>query len=178
MAQIFIFIDRQHKVFAGLAAWGKSSLGWCYGFKLHLLINDVGDLLAFALTPANVDDRAPLPTLVQGLKGKLFGDRGYISQALFEQLLTQGLQLITKLRKNMQNKLMPLLDKLLLRKRALIETVVDQLKNIAQIEHSRHRCVPNFLVNLLAGLIAYTYQDKKSSLHIRTQDLDQLPILI
>ena len=86
--------------------------------------------------------------------------------------------LATKVRKNMKNKLVPLLDKLLLRKRALIETVIDQLKNIAQIEYSRHRCVPNFLVNLLGGLIAYTYQEKEPSLHIRTQELAQLPALI
>lgn len=166
-----------HKVFAGLAAWGKSSLGWCYGFKLHLLINDVGDLLAYRLTTANVDDRVPLRGLVKGLKGKVFGDRGYISQALFADLFPHGIQLITKLRKDMRNKLLPLLDKLLLRKRSLIETVNDQLKNICQIEHSRHRCVANFLVNVVAGLIAYTYQAKKPSLHIRTSPGDPLPAL-
>lgn len=93
-------------------------------------------------------------------------------------MFAHGLALITKIRKNMKNKLVPLLDKLLLRKRALIETAVDQLKNIAQIEHSRHRCIPNFLVNLLAGLVAYTYQDKRSSLHIRTPNLTELPVLV
>lgn len=167
-----------HKVFAGLAHWGKSSVGWRYGFKLHLVIDDVGELLAYRLTPANVDDRKPVPTLVQGLKGKLFGDRGYISQALCARLCTQGVHLLTKLRKDMKNKLLPLFDKLLLRKRALIETVVDQLKNIAQIEHSRHRCVANFLVNLVAGLIAYTYQDKKPSLHLRSSQFASLPTLL
>ena len=166
-----------HKVFAGLAAWGKNSLGWCYGFKLHLLINDVGELLACRLTAANVDDRVPVPLLVEHLYGKVFGDRGYISRALFEELFAQGIQLITKLRKDMKNKLMPLFDKLLLRKRSLIETVNDQLKHICQIEHSRHRSVPNFLVNLVAGLIAYTYQEKKPSLHIRAQALAALPAL-
>lgn len=168
----------RHKVFASFAAWGKSSLGWCYGFKLHLLINDVGDLLAYRLTPANVDDRIPVPGLVDGLHGKVFGDRGYISQALFANLLAQGVQLITQLRKDMRNKLLPLFDKLLLRKRSLIETVNDQLKNICQIEHSRHRCVVNFLVNLAAGLIAYTYQEKKPSLHIRTAHFEALPTLV
>jgi Transposase DDE domain len=166
------------RVFAELAQWGKSSVGWGYGFKLHLLLNDVGDLLAYRLTPANVDDRKPVPALVRGLKGKLFGDRGYISQALCAKLFAQGVHLITKIRKNMKNKLLPLFDKLLLRKRALIETVVDQLKNISQIEHSRHRCVANFLVNLVAGLIAYTYQQKKPSLHIRTPEFSSLPALI
>ncbi len=142
-------------------------MGWCYGFKLHLLINDRGDLLACRLTVANVDDRIPVPALVAKVRGKVFGDRGYISQALFETLFAQGVQLITKLRKDMKNKLLPMMDKLLLRKRSLIETVNDQLKNISQIEHSRHRSATNFLVNLVAGLIAYTYQPKKPSLHIR-----------
>ena len=161
----------RHRVFAGFAAWGKNSLGWAYGFKLHLLINDLGELVACCLTAGNVDDRKPVPHLLQGLRGKVFGDRGYISQALFADLFAQGVQLITKLRKDMKNKLLSLMDKLLLRKRSLIETVNDQLKNISQIEHSRHRSVTNFLVNLVAGLIAYTYQPKKPSLHIRmTQD--------
>lgn len=157
----------RHKVFAGLARWGRNSLGWGYGFKLHLLINDVGDLLACRLTVAKVDDRVPVPALVAKVHGKVFGDRGYISQALFDTLFTRGVQLITKLRKDMKNKLLPMMDKVLLRKRSSIETVNDQLKNISHIEHSRHRSVPNFLVNLVAGLIAYTYQPKKPSLHIR-----------
>jgi hypothetical protein len=167
----------RHKVFTGFAAWGRSSLGWCYGFKLHLLINGLGELVACCLTAANVDDRKPAPHLVKGLQGKVFGDRGYISQALFENLFAHGVQLITKLRKDMRNKLLPLLDQLLLRKRALIETVHDQLKNISQIEHSRHRSVANFLVNLVAGLIAYTYQPKKPSLHIRMSQAESWPII-
>jgi hypothetical protein len=166
----------RHRVFAGLARWGRNSLGWGYGFKLHLLINDIGELLACRRTVANVDDRAPVPALVARLRGEVFGDRGYISQALFETLLTQGVQLITKLRKDMKNKLLPLMDKLLLRKRSLIETVNDRRKNISQIEHSRHRSVTNFLVNLVAGLIAYTYQPKKPSLHIRMPQDALLPI--
>jgi Transposase DDE domain len=168
----------RHKVFAGLARWGRSSLGWCYGFKLHLLINDVGELLACRLTTANVDDRRPVPALVTRVRGKVFGDRGYISQALFADLFRQGVQLITKLRKDMKNKLLPMLDKLLLRKRSLIETVNDQLKNISQIEHSRHRSVANFLVNLVAGLIAYTYQDKKPSLQIRMPQSEPLSVVL
>jgi Transposase DDE domain len=167
-----------HKVFAGLATWGKNSLGWGYGFKLPLLINDVGELLACRLTAAKVDDRVPVPDLLAGLTGKVFGDRGYISRALFEELFAQGVQLITKLRKNMKNQLLPLFDKLLLRQRSLIESVNDQLKNIGQIEHSRQRSVPNFLVNLVAGLIAYTYQEKKPSLHSRTTDSQLFPLLV
>ena len=169
---------RSHKLFAELAKWGKNSVGWFYGFKLHLIINDDGELLAIKLTLANVDDRVPVPEMTQSLFGKLFGDKGYISQALFELLFGRGVQLITKLKKNMKNKLLPLMDKLLTRKRALIETVNDQLKNISQIEHTRHRSVANFMVNLIAGLIAYTYQDKKPSLNLRVKPSDQLPILV
>ena len=99
-------IDR-HKVFAGLAAIGKTSMGWFFGFKLHLVVKDQGDLLAFYLTPGNVDDRKPVPRLTERLFGKLFGDKGYISQPLAEQLLENDVQLITGIRKNMQNKLMP-----------------------------------------------------------------------
>lgn len=156
-----------HKVFAGLAARGKTSMGWFYGFKIHLVTNEYGEVLGMCLTAGNVDDRVPVPQLAQRLFGKLFGDKGYLSAALFEQLLTTlGLQLVTKLKKNMKNRLLPLMDKLLLRKRAIMECIFDQLKNISQIEHTRHRSPLNFLVNLLAGLIAYTHQPTKPALPI------------
>ncbi|UVS63476.1 MULTISPECIES: IS982 family transposase [Nitrosomonas] len=156
-----------HKVMADFAARGKTSVGWFYGFKLHLVINDQGELLGVKITAGNVDDRDVVPELARSLFGKLFGDRGYISQPLFEQLWEQGVQLVTKVRKNMKNKLLPMFDKLLLRKRSIIETVNDQLKNISQIEHSRHRSPVNFFVNLIAGLVAYTFREKKPSLNIR-----------
>ena len=162
----------QHRVFRVDARRGKTSVGWFYGFKLHLVVNERGELLAFCLTPGNTDDRAPLPRLVRRLFGRLFADKGYVSQPLAEALYLQhGLRLITKLRRNMRNRLLPLADKLLLRKRALIETIVDQLKNICQIEHSRHRSPLNFVVHLMAGLIAYCHQPKKPSLHL---DVDRL----
>jgi hypothetical protein len=155
-----------HKVFAGLAGRGKTSTGWFFGFKLHLVINDRGELLNVQLTPGNVDDRKPVPKLVRKLFGKVFGDKGYISQPLYDLLLqTFGIQLITKRKSNSKNVLpMPLMDRILLRKRAIVESVIDQLKNISQIEHSRHRSVTSFLVNLLCGLIAYSRQPKKPSL--------------
>jgi transposase len=156
-----------HKVFAEVAQRGKGSMGWFYGFKLHLVINECGELLACQITPGNVDDRTPVPTLCRRLFGKLIADRGYLSQPLFEQLLdTFGVQLITKLRKNMKNRLLPILDKLLLRKRAIIESVVDQLKNISQIEHTRHRSPIHCFINIIAGLIAYCHQPKKPSLNL------------
>jgi transposase len=164
----------QHKVFAHVAARGKTSTGWFFGFKLHLLFNERGELLEVALTPGNVDDRKPVPQMVKHLFGKIFADRGYLSKKLFTALLeTFGIQLITKLKKNMPQRLMPLADKLLLRKRAIAETIIDQLKNISQIEHSRHRSPANFVVNLVCGLIAYCHQPKKPSLH-----LGELPALM
>ena len=166
----------QHKVFLGLAERGKGSMGWFYGLKLHLVIIDRGEILACQITPGNVDDRKPVPALCKRLFGKLIADRGYISQPLFEQLLdTFNLQLITRLKKNMKNRLMPLIDKLLLRKRAIVESVIDQLKNISQIEHTRHRSSTNAFINILAGLIAYCHQPKKPSLGIIPTNLPLLP---
>jgi hypothetical protein len=168
----------RHKVFEGLAERGKTSMGWFYGFKLHLVVTDQGEVVAFCLTPGNVDDRKPVPQLASKLWGKLIGDRGYISQALFEQLFAEGVQLITPIRKNMKNRLMPLWDKLLLRKRSIIETINDQLKNISQIAHTRHRSVTNFLVNLVAGLLAYSHQPKKPSLNLSANEEALLPVTI
>ena len=131
-------------------------------------------MLNFTLTPGNTDDRQPVPQLLQRLIAKVFADKGYISQALAEKLLkTTGIQLITKLRRNMKNRLLPLADRLLLRRRSIIESVIDQLKNISQIEHSRHRSPVNFLVNLVCGLIAYCHQPKKPSLVIKRNLLYQ-----
>ena len=126
--------------------------------------------MAFKITAGNVDDRKTVPDLVKNLAGKLIGDNGYISQKLFEKLFQNGLQLITRLKSNMKNKLMPLIDKLLLRKRALIETVNDQLKNISQIEHTRHRSVWNFMANILGALAAYALQPKKPSLNLAANE--------
>lgn len=153
---------RQHKVFQNLAARGKTSVDWFFGFKLHLVVNDKGELLNFQVTPGNIDDRKPVPRLLQYLFGKVYADKGYISLKLAKDLVDRvGIQLITKLKRNMKQRLMPLSDRLLLRKRAVIETIIDQLKNISQIEHSRHRSPVNCFVNILCGLIAYCHQPKK-----------------
>lgn len=160
-----------HKVFRGSATRDKSSTGWYYGFKLHLAINERGEILGFYLTAANVDERIPADWITQNCWGKLIGDKGYISQDLFEKLMTRGLKLITKLRRNMKNRFLDMEDKLLLRKRAIIETVNDQLKNISNIEHSRHRSLWNFLGNLASGLIAYSLKEKKPSLNLNFKDL-------
>lgn len=127
-----------HKTFEGLAERGRCSMGWFFGFKLHLIINDKGEILNFMFTPGNVDDREPLKQgkFLENIKGKLCADKGYIGQALFENLFLNGIQLVTKVKNNMRNSLMSIADKILLRKRALIETVNDELKNIEQREKS------------------------------------------
>ncbi len=168
----------RHKVFKGTAAWGKNSVGWFFGFKLHIIINDCGELLAVSLTPGNTDDRVPVEQLTKDLFGKMFGDKGYISQALFQTLFGRGIELFTRLRKNMKNKLMRTVDRVLLRKRAIIESVNDQLKNISMIEHSRHRSPLNFMVNLVSGLIAYCLQPKKPSLNFSMFERSGLPTVL
>jgi len=165
----------QHKTFTHVAQRGKNSVGWFYGFKLHLIVCDRGEILACRLTPGNVDDRTPVPRLLPRLWGRLFGDKGYRSQPLTEPLLAQGIHLITRLKANMKNRLMPLADKLLLRKPCILETLTDHLKNFSQIEHTPHPSLPIFIVNLLCGLIAYCHQPKKPSLAL---DLPQLEALI
>ena len=156
----------RHRVFEGLAEIGKTTMGWFKGFKLHLLINERGGLLNYRLTAGNVDDRDPVMPMTEDLFGKIFGDKGYVSQVLFETLYQRGMTLVTHLRKNMKARLMQWEDKILLRKRSLIETVNDTLKNVCQIEHSRHRSPANFIVHLISGLIAYTRLPKKTSLKI------------
>lgn len=173
---------RRNKVFKELAARGKSSMGWFYGFKLHLIVNERGELVSFFITPGNIPDNniETVTKLAKTMAGKLFGDRGYISRDLFAALWEQGTHLITGIKKNMKNRLLPLMDKVMLRGRSIIETINDQLKNTEQIEHTRHRSPVNFGVNLFSGLIAYQLQPKKPSLNFtRTeQRLLAQPLLL
>lgn len=157
-----------HKVFKGIAARGKGSMGWFFGFKLHLICNEKGELLNFMFTPGDVDDRVPLydKSFTEQMIGKLVGDKGYISKKLFEKLFVDGIQLMTKLKSNMKGAIMKVSDKVLLRKRAIIETISDELKNIAQIEHSRHQSFHNFVVNLLSEIAAYCFFPKKPSINL------------
>jgi len=164
----------RNRVFPEVAEIGRTTMGWFFGFKLHLVINERGELLAAQVTPGNVDDRTPVPKLCRRISGSAYADKGYISLALKASLLDRGLHLVTNIRKNMKNQLLSLWDKLMLRKRSLIETVNDQLKNIAQVEHTRHRSVTNFMVNLIAGLISYTHQPRKPSIRF---DDDERAIL-
>lgn len=152
-----------NRVFAGIATDGKGTMGWCHGFKLHFACNDRGEIIAFVLTGANVSDKDPnvFKVLAKRLYGKLFADKGYISQKLFDSLFEDGIQLVTGLRVNMKNKLMPFYDRMMLRKRHIIETINDMLKNVAQIVHSRHRSVNNFIMNIISALGAYCFFENK-----------------
>lgn len=158
---------QQHHVFEGSAQRGRTSVDWFFGFKLHLVVNDCGALLSCCVTPGNTDDRRPVPKLVQHLFGKVFGDKGYLSKPLAEQLMEDyAVELVTKVRSNMKAVVQDEFDRFLLRKRAIVESIYDQLKNISQIEHTRHRSLTGFMSNLLAGLIAYCHQPKKPSLNL------------
>ncbi len=158
--------EKQHRVFKNIATKSKSTMGWFYGFKLHLIINDKGELLSFYLSKATTDDRnlKVINSLVQSIFGKLYGDRGYISTKLADLLWNDGISLIYKRRRNMKKQNLSDEDKLLLRKRSLIESVNDELKNICSIEHTRHRSIQGFMNNLLSGLCAYHFLPKKPSL--------------
>ena len=110
-----------------------------------------------------VSDKEPkvFEVLSKRLYDKLFADKGYISQKLFDYLFEDGIQLVTGQRVNMKNKLMPFYDRMMLRKRYIIETINDLLKNTAQIVHSRHRSVANFIMNLISALGAYCFFENK-----------------
>ncbi len=159
-----------HKVFKGMAQRGKSTMGYFFGFKLHIVINDKGEIIDFVITSGNVDDRQPLKdaNFLKKISGKLFADKGYVSKELFNNLFVDGIQLITGIRNNMKNQLMTMFDKIMLRKRSIIETINDELKNICQVEHSRHRSFPNFLANMISGLIAYSFLPKKPAIKYET----------
>lgn len=151
----------RNRVFKGLAARGKTTMGWFYGLKLHLVINHKGSIIAVKITPGNVDERTVLDEMTLHLKGSLFADKGFISQELFRKLYHRGLKLITGIRRNMKNYLMCLVEKLLLRKRFLIETIFDILKIHMNLSHTRHRSPTNCCVNILSCLTAYQLRENK-----------------
>lgn len=155
-----------HKTFKGIASKSKTSTGWFFGLKLHLVINEYGKLQAFQLTNGSTHDLIPVESLVEKLFGYLFGDKAYLSKKLFQKLYERGIKLVTKIRSNMKNKLMDPWEKLMLRARGVIESVNNRLKNGCQIEHHRHRSPINFLANLFGGMAAYQLQPKKPSLRL------------
>jgi Transposase DDE domain len=163
-----------HKVLRGLAQKGKTSVGWFYGLKLHLVINSQGEIIAFYITSGNVVDNNAkvLVKLTKKLFGKVFGDRGYLTnESLFRKLYSNGVQMVTKIRANMKNKLMPLEDKILLRKRGVIESVGSILKESLSLEHSRHRSSLGFFCHILATIIAYNFRQNKPSIACKPDDI-------
>ena len=155
---------RSNKVFKGLAKIGRTTMGWFFGFKLHLVVDEVGNLINFTLTKGNAGDTTVVNKITQHVHGLLFGDKGYISQRLFQELYQRGLKLITSVKKTMKNKLISLHEKILLRKRSVIESVFNVLKNKFQIAHSRHRSPVNAFVHIVSTLAIYQLSPKKPSI--------------
>ena len=155
----------RHKAFAGFAKQGKSSMGFFYGFKLHLIINEKGEFIALKMTKGNVDDRVPVPDLTKDLRGFIYADKGYIKQNLFINLYERGLKMVHGIKKNMPNKLMNLKEKIILRKRNIIETLFDYLKNKMNLEHTRHRSPINAFVHILSTFISYSLKKNKPSIN-------------
>lgn len=166
IAVCHIIRAKRNKVFNGIAEHGKGTMGWFFGFKLHLIVNHLGEILSVKITEGNIDDRKPVPEMVKGLSGKLYGDKGYLGKALTDKLQDKGVYLVTNVRKNMKKVVLSKWDKAMLSKRYLIETVNDQVKNISYVEHSRHRSITGFVANMLGGLIAYCRQTKKPSINL------------
>ena len=169
---------KRNKVFKGMAKVGKSTVGWFFGFKLHLIINDKGEILSFYLSQGNTSDNSAkiITRMTKEIFGKVFGDKGYINKALADLLFDDGIQLITAVRRNMKQKALSNEEKLLLRKRSVIETVNDELKNICQVEHTRHRSIAGFILNIMSTIAAYSFFPKKPSIK---KDIEETnPVLI
>jgi len=156
--------SKRNKVFREIAQYGRTSVGWFFGLKIHLVINNLGEMIAFKITRGNVHDGATAKSLLLSLEGLAFGDKGYIGKKLFDELLKNGLKLITRKRKNMKEKLLVNdYEKQLLNQRNLIETVFDCLKHKYHVWHTRHRSIINAMTNLIAALAAYAIEPLKVS---------------
>ena len=156
----------RNRVFGRIAKIGKSSYGWFMGFKLHLIINNKGQPIAVKITKGNRSDLSVAASLAKDLEGKMFGDKGYVSKNLFEELFVQGLRIFTNIRKDMKNHLLELEDKVLLRKRLLIESVFNVLKNSMKLEHTRHRSPVNFVVHVFACIASFAARKLTNSMDV------------
>ena len=161
----------RNRVFSGSAKRGKGTMGWFFGFKLHLLINHNGEILSLNISPGNTNDRSPIPDLCKDLTGKLYADKGYIGKKLSQTLKESDIDLVTTVRKNMKAKVISAFDRAMLSKRYIIETVNDQLKNISQIEHSRHRSETGFMLNVISGIVAYCLKKQKPRIKLSDSEL-------
>jgi hypothetical protein len=156
--------SKRHKTFDAIAEYGRTSIGWFFGLKLHLVTNHRGELMAFKITRGSCHDSATAQSLLESLDGLAFGDKGYIGKKLFEALLKNGLKLITRKRKNMKDQLqLNNYEKQLLNQRNLIETIINCLKHKYHVWHTRHRSIFNAMTHLMAALAAYTIEPLKLS---------------
>lgn len=155
--------SKRHKTFEEIAEYGKTSMGWFFGLKLHIVINDRGELIAFKITHANQHDAKASESLLESLKGLAFGDKGYIGKELFSKLLRKGLKLITRVRKNMKLPTFSALEKQLLDQRNMVETVINHLKHHYHVWHTRHRSVANAMTHLMAAIASYVIEPLKMS---------------
>ena len=154
----------RNKVFKEIAALGKTTKGWFFGLKLHIIVDEKGNLMRVKLTPGNTDDRKVVDQMTDGITGLLVADKGYLSKELFLRLYRRGIKLVTGIKKNMKNVLILWQEKLLLRKRSLVETVFDYLKNKLQLEHTRHRSPINAFIHIISTLICYQLKTSKPSI--------------
>ncbi|NRA71106.1 MAG: IS982 family transposase [Gammaproteobacteria bacterium] len=161
----------RYKTFEGIAKLGKGTMGWFFGFKLHLIVNHLGEIVA-----AKVHDTQPVESMAFDLPDKLYADKGYISKALESNLLEKGVTLVTNVRKNMKVKVLSIWDRAMLSRRFIIETINDQLKNISQIEHSRHRNINGLMLNIMGGLVAYSLKENKPKLNITDVEMNQIVV--
>ena len=167
----------QHKTMATIAKKGKSTMGWFYGFKLHIVLNHLGEIVSFKLTSGNISDKKPVHDLLKDVFGNVYADKGYISKKLFTELFERGIKLVTAIKKNMKNKLICMYESLFLRKRSLIESVNNLLKNDHQILHHRHRSIWGFLTNVMASITAYSMRKNKPSLSLSKSEISDLCLL-
>lgn len=163
-----------NKVFKKIALMGKSTMGWFFGFKLHITTNTEGELLSFQITKGNRDDRKSVKILCKNMFGKVYGDKGYISQDLFEEMFELGIKIVTQMKKNMKPKMILLEEHLMLKKRSLIESVFHILKDMLHIDHTRHRSPRNFLVNIFAALTAYCFYPNKPRIRLENNELYEI----
>jgi len=163
----------RHKVFAGIAAKSKTSTGWFFGLKLHFLFNSNGEIVRLKVTPGNVDDRSGAKDILSDIVGKVFADRGYLGKEFFAEMFRKRVQVITRIKKNMKNILMDMRDKLLLKKRMIVESIFSSIKSCNTFENSRHRNVDNAFCHILSALIMYQLRSDKPTFFAQTSLLQQ-----
>lgn len=143
---------------------GKNLAGFYFGFKLHFLMDMHGQPLNFRVTAANVDDRRALRTMLDGFRGTVVGDKGYLSAQLSKDLAKSGIRLLTRVKSNAKQ-ILPCTahDRYLLQSRSFIETVFSKLKLGFNLEHSRHRSISGFMTHIFLCISSY-YFDQFSHL--------------